>query len=209
MQLVAIFLLLCTIPLTAQIVDTTKKEKVDVHFLLNYYDQDGVHSAVTGGRGTEELTDYSSQIIINVPLDTLSKLSATAGINYYTSASSDKIDFVVSSASRADYHAHMNVTYHHKIAGKNMWWWAGGGGAVESDYVSGNIQGGLSFLSEDENREFSATWKFFFDTWQLIFPDELRSSGQNYVQTDKRRTGALQLVYSICVIKKTAGGLFL
>ena len=37
---------------------------IEIDFLLNYYEQDGDNSAVTGGRGTEELSNIGTKIII-------------------------------------------------------------------------------------------------------------------------------------------------
>src|SRR5881398_2917555 len=79
----------------------------EVNFVSGYYHQDGNNSAVTGGIGTEKLTDFANTIELK-----LSKydrkfrkhnFSFEVGIDHYTSASSDKIDpHTISSASMSD-----------------------------------------------------------------------------------------------------------
>ena len=74
---------------------------IEVDFLINYYQQDGNHSAVTGGEGTEELTNAAPMIIVNIPIGD-NNLSLNGGIDVYSSASSDNIDPEVSGASKGD-----------------------------------------------------------------------------------------------------------
>ena len=73
----------------------TKKrvlEHTEIDFLLNYYEQDGENAAVTGGHGTEELTDVSPTIVVAVPLNDDDVLTINANISAYTSASSSNIN---------------------------------------------------------------------------------------------------------------------
>ncbi|MEM6803700.1 MAG: hypothetical protein AAF696_20010, partial [Bacteroidota bacterium] len=79
-----------------------KEGEVDVNFLFNYYKQDGIHAAVTGGKGTEELEDQDVSMIVIVPLDTLTNLDVKVGFNHYSSASTDRIDSRLSTASAKD-----------------------------------------------------------------------------------------------------------
>ena len=45
--------------------DTTAKKNgpIEIDILSSYYSQDGIHSPVTGGRGTESLSDLTSGTI--------------------------------------------------------------------------------------------------------------------------------------------------
>ena len=87
-----------------------KKRKLavdEINILSSYYSQDGNNSAVTGGIGTEELKDYSVYAEIKMhKYDSLHRKRSwnlNLGIDYYTSASSDKINpNTISSASSAD-----------------------------------------------------------------------------------------------------------
>src|SRR5690606_36903377 len=43
-------------------------DAAEVDLLFSYYKQDGQHAAVTGGEGTEALTDASSSLVVRMPL---------------------------------------------------------------------------------------------------------------------------------------------
>ena len=175
---------------------------IDVNFLFSYYDQDGLHSAVTGGLGTERLKDYASKIIVNLPLDPLSKLTAAVGMNYYTSASTDNIDTDVSSASKDDYRGQLSLTFTKTRPDKKQTFALSAGGSAETDYISIWLGANWSKESFDGNREFGVSAQAFFDTWMLIFPDELRLRGSELASTDKRRSYYLGLTYSQVLTKK-------
>src|SRR6476620_3071080 len=79
----------------------------EANLVSSYYKQDGNNSAVTGGIGTEKLTDISNTIDLKFvrwnKKDVKQTLQVELGVDHYTSASSDKIDpHTVSSASSAD-----------------------------------------------------------------------------------------------------------
>jgi hypothetical protein len=86
----------------------SRKLKIEeVNFVSSYYSQDGNNSAVTGGIGTEKLTDIANTF--DLQLSKINKygnkntFAFELGIDHYTSASSDKIDpNTISSASSAD-----------------------------------------------------------------------------------------------------------
>src|SRR4051812_44149395 len=86
----------------------SRKLKLDeVNLVSSYYTQDGNNSAVTGGIGTEQLTDFANTIEIRMAKTgkngNVHSWGLEMGIDHYTSASSDKIDpSTISSASRAD-----------------------------------------------------------------------------------------------------------
>jgi hypothetical protein len=67
-------------------------ENTEVDVLLSYYNQDGVHSAVNGGIGSEKLSDIASNIVVAVPLNDDDVLTFDVGISAYTSASSSNIN---------------------------------------------------------------------------------------------------------------------
>lgn len=75
----------------------TRKLKVDeVNFVSSYYRQDGNNAAVTGGVGSEKLTDFATTLDIRLSkVDAKSRINTynfEIGIDSYTSASSDKVD---------------------------------------------------------------------------------------------------------------------
>lgn len=160
---------------------------IEVDFLFNYYEQDGIHSAVTGGQGTEELRDRAGKIVVSVPLDSVQSLRAQTDINHYTSASTDKIDSYVSSASRRDSRASLQLAYQRKW-GSQYEAGIGAGMSVESDYLSKSLSASWGWLSKDQNRSLSLNAQAYFDTWIVIFPEELRGPGLVSVPTDRRRS---------------------
>jgi hypothetical protein len=56
-------------------------ENTEVDVLLSYYNQDGVHSAVNGGIGSEKLSDIASNIVVAVPLNDDDVLTFDVGIS--------------------------------------------------------------------------------------------------------------------------------
>ncbi len=67
-------------------------ESTEVDFLASYYNQKGVHSSVSGGMGSEKLTDIASNIVIAIPMNDDDVLTIDVGLSAYTSASSSNIN---------------------------------------------------------------------------------------------------------------------
>lgn len=67
-------------------------ETTEVEILTSYYEQAGRNASVTGGIGTEELTDIAPSIVVSIPLNPDDILSVDVGISTYTSASSSNLD---------------------------------------------------------------------------------------------------------------------
>lgn len=91
-SLVCGLLIASTLPLRAD-------DSIDVDFLFSYYDQDGDHSAVTGGIGSESLQVASPIIVVAWRLDDDWTLSSELGIDQISSASIGAIQDGVSGAS--------------------------------------------------------------------------------------------------------------
>jgi len=67
-------------------------ESTEVDFLASYYKQDGIHSSVSGGMGSEDLTDIATNITIAMPMNDDDVLTIDIGLSAYTSASSSNIN---------------------------------------------------------------------------------------------------------------------
>ena len=67
-------------------------ETAEVDFLASYYVQDGSKSSVSGGIGSEKLTDVASNISVAMPLNDDDVLTVDIGISAYSSASSSNIN---------------------------------------------------------------------------------------------------------------------
>lgn len=187
--------------------DTINRPPVDIHFLFHYYEQDGVHSAVTGGEGTQQLTDRSSLIVVKAPIDSFRAVHAHGGQNTYSSASTDRIDSRLSSASSKDTRARMYLGYSWTERNKPWTWYVEGGGSIESDYTSTSLQLRYSRRSINNDWEWSIGLNSFFDTWVVYVPDELRGTARANVPTDKRRSFNLSFAY-IRVLNRRMQALF-
>ncbi|WP_151088748.1 DUF3570 domain-containing protein [Hymenobacter baengnokdamensis] len=178
--------------------------ETEVDILGSYYQQNGDHSAVEGGIGSQHLTDTAPTILLNVPLDSTTRLSANVGIDYYASASSDKIDQVMSSPSASDVRYHADFGLSHLLADKLTTLGAGAGVSKEYDYLSFNLVGSWARTSLDGNRQLSVSGQAFFDQIKLVTPAELRVGGtrnHNY-GSDTRQSFTLSLVYAQVLSKR-------
>ena len=179
-----------------------------IDILGGYYQQTGSHGAVEGGRGTQQLTDVSPTIIINVPLDTVSRLSVNVGADFYASASTDRIDFALSTPSANDERIHADFGYSREQKAKGTIWGAGVGVSDEWDYFSLSVSGSFAKTSRDGNRQLSLAGQFFQDRVTLITPIELRTnylgatSGRSQYGTDTRQTYILTATYSQVLSKR-------
>ncbi len=184
-------LLFITIQAFTQDRDSIFKKKavtaLDVQLFYSMYLQEGTHSAVTGGEGDEHLTvnhigtnisqtSNASTIIFNVSLDVI------------TSPSTDKIDFIKSSASEHDNHVQAKVGYQYKHKKSKSTFGAAWLFGIESDYLSNGIDLWFSKINKNKDREFGINASLLFDDLRwgrlsnrqnnkpttLIYPSELR-----------------------------------
>ena len=158
-------------------------ESTEIDFLSSYYEQDGENAAVTGGIGTEALTDVTGNVIITIPLNADDVLSIDAGVSAYTSASSSNVNpfdgpadpFVASSgASGNDVWSSAVLTYSHSSSDRNQIWSARFSVATEYDYFSLGAGGSYTRLFNQKNTELSIRANAYFDKWTTIYPIELR-----------------------------------
>ncbi|RYZ23774.1 MAG: DUF3570 domain-containing protein [Chitinophagaceae bacterium] len=173
----------------------------EANLVSAYYSQDGNNSAVTGGIGTEQLTDISTTIDVKwVRYDRKERehnLTAELGVDHYTSASSDMIDpATISSASRADNRIYpsLNYTVKNPAHGHTL------GGSIsyshEYDYNSLGIGLQAAKSSADNNREIGIRAQVYLDQWKVILPVELRTPGRESEGYTPRRTYSASLSYS-------------
>ncbi|MGI4866220.1 MAG: DUF3570 domain-containing protein [Janthinobacterium lividum] len=191
-------------PNAAQLPTPARYGETEVDILGSYYQQNGDHSAVEGGLGSQHLTDTAPTILLNVPLDSTTRLSANVGIDYYASASSDKIDQVLSSPSAADVRYHADFGLSHELASKLTTLGVGAGVSKEYDYLSFNILASWARSSADGNRQLSVSGQAFLDKITLITPAELRVGGtrnHNY-GSDNRQSFTLSVVYAQVLSKR-------
>ena len=159
-----------------------KIEEVDL--VSGYYVQDGNNSAVTGGIGTDKLMDFANTLdVVLTKADKRGRLytwTGEIGIDHYSSASSDKIDpSTVSSASSHDTRKYPSLSFSRKDNKGNTFGIVGSYSS-EFDYTSYGLGLNYAKTSKDNNREFSVHLQSFFDTWDVIYPVELRPPNGAY-----------------------------
>jgi len=169
----------------------------EANFVSSYYRQDGDHAAVTGGVGSEKLTDLSNTIDLTISgYDKRYRkhsLIFEAGVDHYTSASSDQIDpHSISSASHADtrFYPSLNWTMENEKKGTTVG--AGLSYSTEFDYQSIGANINFAQKTRNKNGELSAKLQAYFDQVSLIYPIELRTSnggggreGDDYASTGR------------------------
>ena len=151
----------------------------EIDFVSGYYKQDGNNSAVTGGVGSEKLTDFANTIELRFSRYDKKfrkhNLSFELGVDHYSSASSDKIDpYTVSSASAADTRIYPSLSWSIQNEEKKTTFGLNASFSNEFDYRSFGI--GTSFVkaSKNNNREFTGKLQAYLDQWSVILPIELR-----------------------------------
>ncbi len=200
-KLILVLVLLNSVFSFAQEKDSTKVfkkrvlESVEVDFLASYYQQEGTHSAVSGGIGSEKLTNVASNIVISIPLNEDDVLTVDAGISAYSSASSSNINpydngeeedigniatgkptpwQASSGASSMDALVSLVANYSHSSDNRNFIWNTDVSFSNEYDYTSVGFGGGITKLFNNKNSEVSLKANAYIDQWRPIYPIEFR-----------------------------------
>ena len=168
-------------------------ESTEVEFLASYYHQEGTHSAVSGGMGSEKLTDGATNIVLSIPLNEDDVLTVDSGISAYSSASSSNINpynngeegdignvatgtpspwQASSGASAQDVLASLSANYSHSSDSRNFIWNADVSFSNEFDYTSIGFGGGITKLFNDKNSEISLKANAYLDQWRPQYPIE-------------------------------------
>src|SRR5687768_14515199 len=127
----------------------TKVDKTEIEVLYSHYLQDGNNSAVTGGIGTEKLSVFAPGIKIKNTRNGRTSYAFKGGVDLITSASTDKIDFVKTSASYFDQRIYFNFSGARRVKAQNLWIGASTGFSGESDYTSLNFSTNLEYSPKD------------------------------------------------------------
>lgn len=163
-------------------VNSRKLKIEEINLVSSYYGQTGDHAAVTGGTGTQKLTDLANVFEVKLTrYDSKSRkhtYNVEVGIDHYTSASSDRVDLKAnSSASHADTRIYPAITWTREDQATSNTLTAGVSSSAEYDYLSFGANAGFSKKTRDKSGEFSARVQTFFDQVHLIAPEELRGTG--------------------------------
>jgi hypothetical protein len=193
--------------------------RTDIQVLFSYYTQNGDHSAITGGIGTEWLHVYAPEFTVTKQTDSTHTLSLNSGVDILTSASMDNIDFVKSSASRVSARYHLSPAYSMLFKKTRTRIGANGGFSIESAYLSYLAGGTVSQTNKTGTREFSASLQCFFDDLRfgrlsqgfkgpltLVYPVELRDT--SWFSNYRRYSYNLDLAYYQVINRRTQFALF-
>jgi hypothetical protein len=153
----------------------------EANLVSSYYSQDGNNAAVTGGVGSEKLTDLSNTIDLKmIRYDKRNRkhsFTGEMGIDHYTSASSDKIDpHAVSSASHADTRLYPSLGWTMENEKKGSTIGAGVSYSTEFDYQSVGANLSFSQKTKDKNGELTVKAQAYLDKVSLVYPIELRTN---------------------------------
>lgn len=171
--------------------DSTYKKKalttMDVTAFFSFYNQEGQHSAVTGGEGDEHLQVVHAGADIQYGINS-SLILFSAQVDVISSPSTDKIDFIKSSASEHDNHVQASLGYQYSFTKKRIKVGAAYLFGMESDYFSNGVSTWINWLSAKKTQALGIGVDVFFDDLRwgrlnsrgnyqpitLVYPSELR-----------------------------------
>jgi hypothetical protein len=196
--------------------EVLKKTEIDI--VYNHYIQDGNNSAVTGGVGTEKLVVYAPSVAYK-RIQGRRGISLKIGSDIISSASTDNIDFVKSSASVLDARTYANLNVSSVSKSKRVNYGLGTGFSIESDYFSLPLNGFISKVSKDKSRDIGLEMQVFLDDLRwgrlnpgyyspqyLIYPKELR--GKDWFETTKRKSYTAKFSISQIINRRNIIGVY-
>jgi len=158
-----------------------KLKMEEINIVSSYYTQNGNNSSVTGGIGSEKLTDIAN--VFDIKLTRYDKklrkhsFDFELGLDHYTSASSDQIDLKAnSSASHADNRIYPSLAWSIENETKGRSLGVGVSVSTEFDYKSFGANAFFSQKTKNRNGEFIAKFQTYLDRVSLILPVELRAN---------------------------------
>ncbi|RAW02637.1 DUF3570 domain-containing protein [Pseudochryseolinea flava] len=188
----------------------------DVSLLMSFYTQDNDHSAVTGGIGTEDLQVYATSLSMAWIQDSVHTITLDGGADIISSASTDNINFVFSSASREDVRSHVNLSYD-RVLKNNFSAGVNGAFSIESDYTSFGLGANVAHVSADQSRSLGASIQGFADDlrWgrldngraqKLLYPSELRY--KEWFDEHNRYSVNAEIYFHQTISKRTTLGFY-
>lgn len=177
--------ILCAFSQTDTAAYRNKKLKItEINFVTSYYIQDGNSSPVTGGIGTQKLSDFATTIELKLnkydKKDRRHEVGFELGVDHYTSASSDNIDpHTISSESHADLRIYPTLYY--GITNEQKGTGIAFSGSYSNEYDYQSLGGGIGFTktSKDKNTDFNIKMQAYHDNLKIILPVELRTAGKD------------------------------
>ena len=151
----------------------------DVNIVSGYYTQTGNHSPVTGGIGTQQLTDISNAITLKLAnwdiFERKHTYNIELGIDHHTAASSAYVSKTGASRTSGT-RIYPSFNWQVENEQKRTTFGLGASYSHEYTYQSFGLNVLYSKKSRDNNREFDAKGIVFFDQVKMVEPSELRPS---------------------------------
>src|SRR5215469_791016 len=149
----------------------------DVNIVSGYYSQSGDHSPVTGGIGTQQLTDISNVIDLKmVNWDVFERkhsYNIELGIDHHTAASSAYVS-TTGASKISGTRIYPSFNWQVENEAKRITFGLGVSYSHEYTYNSFGFNVLYSKKSKDNNREFTAKGNLFLDRVKMVEPSELR-----------------------------------
>jgi len=147
----------------------------EINLVSSYYAQNGDHSAVTGGIGTEKVTDIASGIDLKLVWvgygERKNTISLGLGYDHHTSASAAFVSTTgASKTGGSRIYPSVDWTVENKIKATSFG--IGSYYSGEYNYKSLGADVHFSLKTPDRSGEFSAKFQGYFDQVTLIYPSE-------------------------------------
>jgi hypothetical protein len=164
----------------------------EVNLVSSYYKQNGDHSAVTGGIGTEKVTDISNGIDLKFvwqgPGLNKNSITTALGIDHHTSASSAFVT-TTGQGKQGGTRIYPSLDWTTENEKQGTSFGIGSYYSGEYNYKSFGADMHFSIKTKDRNGEFTAKLQAYFDQVTLIYPSEFIpvitpvSTGSTYITT--------------------------
>ncbi|MDO3641446.1 DUF3570 domain-containing protein [Mucilaginibacter sp. L3T2-6] len=155
----------------------------EIDFVTSYYGQTGNHSAVTGGIGTEQVTDIANGLTLNMVWQNKANIKNTLelglGFDYHSAASQAYVSKTgASSPTGTRLYPSLDWTAENTKTGTSF----GAGAYYSGEFNYQSLGAGLHFSQKtsDRNGEFSAKVQGYFDKVTLIYPSEFEPVTSTY-----------------------------
>ncbi|MDP4284366.1 MAG: DUF3570 domain-containing protein [Bacteroidota bacterium] len=198
---------------------TSRPLKVDeINLVSSYYSQNGDHSPITGGIGTEKVTDLSNGLDVTwIGWDARNRkntLTAGFGYDHHTSASSAYVSKTGASRTGGS-RVYPSLNWSVENAKKGTGFGLGLYFSKEFNYSSFGLDAEYSKKTKN-NGEFTGKLTGYFDRVKLIYPSEFvqqvtvtAASGggesRYKIPTNPRTTGTLSLSFSQVINQRMQG----
>lgn len=192
----------------------------EVNFVSSYYTQNGDHSAVTGGIGSEKVTDIANGLEVKfVGWDANSRkhtITAGVGFDYHTAASQAYVS--KTGASKKDgvrLYPSLNWTMENVTKGTSFGFGVNYSG--EYNYQSFGLDAEYTKKTHN-NGEFNAKLTTYFDQVKQIYPSELKpatttvssaSSKKDNTPSDPRNTYTASFSFAQVINQRLQGSVML